>query len=157
MPMQLCDQGYSSSRVFGMMAASNATFAPMQKAVRPLSQRNLPVFLWANKFAGSAKSTIPLLSANHPMTDTDSTILGRNLQLAQGLVPHADGECTTTQADSGNICADLAVRSGIPGADFTNTPVALKATFRVSVPTNEDGSCKTYQVVTDENCDSIAA
>ncbi|KAL4759651.1 uncharacterized protein BDW70DRAFT_139650 [Aspergillus foveolatus] len=100
------------------------------KGNQVVSQRDLPVFLWVHKFTDSAKFTVPLLSANHNSTGTNFTILRPNLHLARSLVPQADGECTTIQAVSGNICTDSAVNCGIFGANFKQVRPGRGALFQ---------------------------
>ncbi|THC95862.1 hypothetical protein EYZ11_004640 [Aspergillus tanneri] len=150
--MQLCEEGYDSTHVFGIMATSNGTFAPSKMRSRP----------------GKCDFTTPLLNENH--TTTNSTILARNL--ARNLVTRADGECTAVQVDAGNSCADLAVKCGISGADFTKynpgTDFCSKLKPKQHVccssgdlpdfrpQPNQDGSCKAYQVQANDNCDSLA-
>ncbi|GES66671.1 hypothetical protein ATETN484_0016021800 [Aspergillus terreus] len=167
--MQLCEDGYDSTRVFGIMATSNGTFAPIQSAIKAWANATCLSFSGSTKFAGSAQFTTPLLNRNH--TATNSTILSRNL--ARNLVARADGECTTVQVDAGNTCTDLAVKCGISGADFTkyNPDAAFCSTLKPKqhvccssgdLPDfrpqpNEGGSCKAYQVKADDNCDSLAA
>ncbi|PYI01817.1 chitinase [Aspergillus sclerotiicarbonarius CBS 121057] len=167
--MQLCEEGYDSTHVFGVMATSNGTFAPIQSAIKAWANATCLSFSGSTKFAGSAKFTTPLLHGNH--TTTNSTILVRNL--ARNLVTRARGKCATIQVEAGNSCAELAVKCGISGADFTKyNPGAdfcskLKPKQHVCCSSgdlpdfrpqpNEDGSCKAYQVQAGDNCDSLAA
>jgi hypothetical protein len=167
--MQLCEEGYDSTHVFGIMATSNGTFAPIQSAIKAWANATCLSFSGSTKFAGSAKFITPLLNGNH--TTSNSTILARNL--ARNLVTRADGECRTVQVDAGTGCPELAVKCGISGADFTKYNPGegfcshLKPKQHVCCSSgdlpdfrpqpNEDGSCKAYQIQADDNCDSLAA
>ena len=167
--MQLCEEGYDSTHVIGAMTTSNGTFAPIQSAIEAWANATCLSFSGSTKFAGSAEFTTPLLHGNHPTTN--STLLAHNL--VQQRVARAEGECTTVQVDAGNSCADLAVKCGISGADFTTynpgadfcstlKPKQHVCCSRGNLPDlrpqpNHDGSCKAYQVQANDNCASLAA
>ncbi|RAH55255.1 chitinase [Aspergillus piperis CBS 112811] len=168
--MQLCEEGYDSTHVFGIMATSNGTFAPIQNAIKSWAHATCLSFPGSVKLAGSVKFTTPLLNGNHT-TAANSTYLERNI--VRKIITRGGGECTTVQVDAGNSCADLAVKCGISGADFTkyNPGSDFCSTLKpkqhvccsdgnlpdLRPQPNEDGSCKAYQVQADDNCDSLAA
>ncbi|KAL2821615.1 chitinase [Aspergillus granulosus] len=162
--MQLCGPGYDNTHVFGIMATSNGTFAPIQNAIKTWANGTCLLFSGSTNFTGTAKFATPLLQAN---TTTNSTIRARHL------ITRADGECSTVQVDMGNGCPELAVKCGISPADFTkyNPGVDFCSNLKpkqhvccsegdlpdFAPKPNADGSCSTYQVQADDNCDNIAA
>ncbi|RAK98081.1 glycoside hydrolase [Aspergillus ibericus CBS 121593] len=167
--LELCEEGYDSTHVIGVMATSNGTFAPIQSAIKAWANATCLSFSGSTKFAGSATFTTPLLNGNH--TTTNSTVRVRNL--ARNVVTRAEDKCRTVQVEAGNGCADLAVKCGIsgadctkynPGADFCST---LKPKQHVCCSSgdlpdlrpqpNKDGSCKTHQIQANDNCASLAA
>jgi hypothetical protein len=86
---------------------------------------------------------------------------------------HARADCTTVQVDSGDSCGKLATKCGITPAEFTriNSDSSFCANLRpklhvccsswtlpdFSPSQGSDGTCYTYQVRTDDNCDDLAA
>lgn len=90
-----------------------------------------------------------------------------------GPPPNADGTCDIRRVDSGDSCASLAAKCGIPGDTFMkyNSGSNLCATLRVGQavccssgklpdlrPSQKpDGSCFDYEVQEDDWCDSIAS
>ncbi|GIK06329.1 hypothetical protein Aspvir_001976 [Aspergillus viridinutans] len=147
--MQLCEEGYDSTHVFGIMATSNGTFAPIQSTIKAWANATCLSFSGSTKFAGSAKFTTPL-------TEWE---------------PH-DLQFNYPGSQSGSK-PQLAVKCGISGADFTKYNPGegfcsnLKPKQHVCCSSgdlpdfrpqpNEDGSCKAYQIQADDNCDSLAA
>lgn len=162
--MQLCGPNYDSTHIFGVMATSNGTFTPIQDAIKNWANATCLSFSGSTNFPGQAMFTTPLLHTNHT---TNSTVR------AQELHARADGECRTVQVDPGNGCADLATTCGISPADFTkvNPGSDFCSTLRPKqhvccssgdLPDfrpqpNEDGSCNSYPVQANDNCDNLAA
>lgn len=159
--MQLCEPEYDSAHVFGFMATSNGTFAPIQSAIKSWSSATCLSFSTSTKHAGTAKFTTRLSTSN-------STFLQ-----ARGIHPRADGECSTVQVDEGTGCPEAAEKCGISPADFTKYNPGedfcknLKPKQHVccssgdlpdfSPKPNEDGSCSTHKVTGVDNCDNLAA
>lgn len=160
--MQLCEPHYDSTHVFGFMATSDRTFAPIQSAIKSWSNATCLSFNDSTKYPGTAKFTTRLLNANN----------STSLQ-TRGIRARADGECSTVQVEGGTGCPELAEKCGISPADFTkynpgeNFCKNLKPNQHVCCSTgdlpdfspkpNEDGSCKTHLVTGVDNCDSLAA
>ncbi|PGH10805.1 hypothetical protein AJ79_05278 [Helicocarpus griseus UAMH5409] len=87
--------------------------------------------------------------------------------------PRTRAKCRTVQASTGDNCSVLAKKCGIshaelikhnPGADFCSTLRPKKHVCcssgdlsELRPQSNQDGSCHTYQVKTDDNCDDLAA
>jgi hypothetical protein len=59
--MQLCGSDYDSTHTFGIIATSNATFAPIQDAIKTWAKGTCLSFSASVKFAGQAMFTTPLL------------------------------------------------------------------------------------------------
>ncbi|BCS23654.1 uncharacterized protein APUU_40098A [Aspergillus puulaauensis] len=161
--MQLCGPGYGSTHVFGIIAASNGTFAPIQDAIKTWASGTCLGFSGCTNFTGVAKFATPLLPANGITTSIG----------APYLTPRAAGECSTVQVDMGNGCPELAAKCGIspaafsrynPGASFCSRlkPKQHVCCSAGDLPDfkpkpNADGSCRTYRVQGDDNCDNIGA
>ncbi|KAL4758186.1 chitinase [Aspergillus foveolatus] len=141
--MQLCGPGYDSTHVFGIMATSNGTFAPIKNAIKTWANGTCLSFAESTNFTGTTKFDKPLLQTN---TTTNSTIGARRL------ITRADGKCSTVQVDMGNGCPELAVNYN-PGSDFCSN---LKPRKHVccsegdlpdfALKPNADGSCSIYRV-----------
>lgn len=161
--MQLCAPHYDSTHIFGVMATSNGTFTPIQDAIKAWANATCLSFSGSVTFPGQAMFTAPLLQANR--TTTNSTALVKTL--------HARSECKTVQVVGGDSCATLAKRCGISPADFTkyNPGSSFCSTLKpkqhvccssgdlpdLRPKPNPDGSCRSYQVKADDNCDNLAA
>ncbi|THC87759.1 hypothetical protein EYZ11_012794 [Aspergillus tanneri] len=162
--MQLCGPDYDSTHIFGIMATSRGTFSPIQDAIKSWANATCLSFEGSAKFPGRAMFTAPLLHASHTTT-ANSTVATKKL--------HKRAECRTVQVEPGNSCADLAVKCGISGADFTKynpgnnicstlKPKQYVCCSKGDLPDfrpkpNKDGSCFTYQVKENDNCDNLAA
>lgn len=176
--VQLCGPGYDASHVFGIMATSNGTFAPIQNAFRTWSSASCLQFESSITFTGGVQLTTPLQqnqsavtrrAIGHPHAHGHSH---SHLHGSSKLHVRAD-ECRTVQVESGDSCAALATKCGISPVDFTkyNDEEDFCATLipkqRVccsegdlpdfSPKPNEDGSCFAYQVKDNDNCGSLAA
>ncbi|KAH6631034.1 hypothetical protein B0J18DRAFT_379787 [Chaetomium sp. MPI-SDFR-AT-0129] len=163
--MQLCAPGYDSAHVFGVMVTSNATFGPIQDAIKTWANATCLSFVGSRSFAGDAVFTAPLLPTNGTVGSNSSTIQSRAL--------HPRADCRTVQVQGGDSCGSLAIKCGISGATFTkyNPGSSFCSSLRPgqhvccssgSLPDfrpvpNADGSCSTYKVKTDDNCADIAA
>ena len=165
--MQLCGADYDSSHIFGLMVTSNGTFEPIQEAIKSWGNATCLEFAGSVNVTGLASFTTPLVYS--PPAPTNSTVGATMLERA--LVSRA--ECRTVQVESGDSCEKLAAKCGIPPAAFTKVNPASDfcATLRpkqhvccsmgdlpdFSPKPNDDGSCHSYQVKTDDNCDDLAA
>ncbi|KAF7126015.1 hypothetical protein CNMCM5793_002374 [Aspergillus hiratsukae] len=178
--MQLCGPEYDSTHIFGIMATSRGTFTPVQDALKSWANATCLEFEGSMKFSGAAQFTTPLLHTNRT-ANTNSTVVARNLHATGKLHAtrnlhaklHARADCRTVQVDFGNGCPELAAKCGISPADFTkyNPGEDFCSTLKpkqhvccsegtlpdLSPKPNEDGSCYTYQVKQDDNCDNLAA
>ncbi|KAK4246406.1 glycoside hydrolase [Corynascus novoguineensis] len=161
--MQLCAPGYDSTHIFGVAVTSNATFAPIQNAIRTWANATCLSFTESKKFSAEVMFTTPLLLSNETV---NSTVQARGRSWpragASTLHPYA-AECRTVQVAAGDGCAELAKRCGI-SASFCST---LKPKQHVCcssgklpdfrpVP-NADGSCYSYKVKSNDNCANLAA
>ena len=171
--MQLCGPDYDSPHIFGVMVASNAMFAPIQAAVKTWANGRCLSFSDSVNVAGQAMFTTPLITTNHTTNSTILTMASSRREEKRDNAFHARAECRTVQVNSGDSCAALATKCGISPVDFTkyNSGSDFCATLRpkqhvccssgnlpdFSPNPNEDGSCYTYQVKTDDNCDDLAA
>ncbi|SPO01630.1 related to RF2 protein [Cephalotrichum gorgonifer] len=184
--MQLCGPSYDSARTFGIAVTSNGTFAPIQNAILSWANATCLSFLGSTTFSSLATFTTPLLSggtlANSTLT-TNSTVRARHRTHARSLETHAKvlgtsgkflqarADCRTVQVDSGEGCAELAVKCGISGADFTKYNPDICGTLKpkqhvccssgslpdVRPKPNADGSCFSYSVQDDDNCANLGA
>lgn len=169
MAMQLCGKGYDSSHIFGMMVASNGTFDSIQNAIKNWANATCLSFSGSTNITGQAMFTTPLVRGTTNSTgSSNSTKTNANSQKL-----HIRAECTTIQVISGDSCGALAERCGISAADFTKynseegfcsklTPKQHVCCSSGDLPDfkpapNPDGSCNSYMVKTDDNCDDIAA
>ncbi|KAL4811649.1 glycoside hydrolase superfamily [Aspergillus spinulosporus] len=169
MAMQLCGPEYGASHIFGIMATSGGTFAPIQDAIKSWANATCLEFQGSMTFKGAVKFTRPLVqnrtATAHAQVHSNSTLAARGL--------HARAECRTEQVESGDSCAKLAEKCGISGAEFTQynpgkdfcaklMPKQHVCCSKGDLPDfspkpNEDGSCFTYQVKENDNCDNLAA
>ncbi|KAL8366609.1 hypothetical protein RB595_010461 [Gaeumannomyces hyphopodioides] len=147
--MQLCGPAYNSTQTFGVMVTSNSTFAPIQKAMQSWLNATCLTFAGSQDFPGKVAFGLPLINvtllplANGTLpgsTRANSTLRARasphqcrsNPLLEVGIslmgvspagfghVLEKRAECKTIQVNEGNGCAELAVRCGIWGAQFTD-------------------------------------
>ncbi|KAA8622106.1 hypothetical protein SMACR_09659 [Sordaria macrospora] len=179
--MQLCGSGLDSTHTFGIMVTSNATFAPIQNAIKTWANATCLSFAGSKSFAGQAVFTTPLLPTNGTF-GLNSTIDSNSTAQVRGHGPkyhralhalHARAECKSAQVESGDSCASLATKCGISGAAFTKLHPAsdfcasLKPKQHVCCTTgdlpdfrpvpNTDGSCFSYKVKANDNCANLAA
>ena len=174
--VQLCGPEYDRTQIFGMMATSNATFSSIQQAIKSWDRASCLSFSNSTTLSGQATFSAPLPSLNST-TRTNATISNRyiNANTVHSRHRHinARGDCKTIQVEFGDICGSLAAKCGIPitdferylgGADLCNTLMPKQhvccssgALPNFSPKPNSDGSCNTYQVVTNDNCDNLAA
>lgn len=172
--MQLCPSGNGADYIFGLMATSNATFGPVQTALKSWS--NGQCYAFGNGIvktvAGPAfYTTPPLLPHNVTDPNTDNGTFTTGPSFRRHLLPRS--ECRMIQVDPGDGCTSLAAKCGISGDAFTrynpapNFCATLQPHQRVccsvgalpdSIPIpNADGSCVTYTVQANDNCAGIAA
>lgn len=182
--MQLCGPDYDSTHIFGVAVTSNATFAPVQNAIHSWANATCLSFLGSKIFPGKATFTTPLLNGTFTnSTLTNSTVRARHSTHARSLYTHAKvfdtrakflqarADCRTEQVNSGEGCAELAVKCSISGADFTKYNPVICGTLKprqhvccssgslpdVRPKPNADGSCFSYQVQNDDNCANLGA
>ncbi|KAH6848434.1 hypothetical protein B0I37DRAFT_432719 [Chaetomium sp. MPI-CAGE-AT-0009] len=168
--MQLCGSNYDSAHIFGVVVTSNATFAPIQNAIKSWTNSKCLSFAGSRNFSGKATFATPLPSltlTNSTLTNT--TVRARRNTRATSLQARTD--CRTVQVAQGEGCAELAVKCGISGADFTKYNPGICGSLKpkqhvccssgslpdVRPKPNDDGSCFSYQVQKDDNCDNLAA
>lgn len=186
--MQLCGAGYDSTQTFGIMVTSNAIFNPIQKALQSWANATCLRFVELKEFPSRVTFTLPLVNTTslNSTTATNSTVRarasfmqGRRVALQDNAVSPVGGghllqkraDCRTIQVNPGNGCADLAVRCGISGADFTKYNPNICATLKpkqhvccsegdlpdFSPKPQPNGDCFAYTVAGGDSCDSIAA
>ncbi|KAL4938844.1 hypothetical protein BDV06DRAFT_231514 [Aspergillus oleicola] len=180
--MQLCGPGYGNTHIFGIIATSNGTFTPIQDAIKSWANGTCLSFSGSTKFPGPAKFTTPLLHSNRTLATTNSTIASNSAIHARAHHRHSTiharalhrrAECRTVQVDPNTGCPEAAQKCGISASDFTKYNPGddfcknLKPKQHVccssgdlpdfSPPQNEDGSCHSYQVQGDDNCDNLVA
>ncbi|KAK5799831.1 hypothetical protein VI817_002043 [Penicillium citrinum] len=165
--MQLCDKGYDSTHIFGIMTTSNGTFTPIQDAIKSWANATCLSFESSTKIPSSATFITPLIRANA------TTISPVKSNATSAIKLSSRAECRTLQVEQGLGCPEMAVKCGISPADFTKyNPGStfcsnLKAKQHVccsqgtlpdySPKPNADGSCFAYQAQKDDNCDNLAA
>ncbi|KAI8943235.1 hypothetical protein NX059_001257 [Plenodomus lindquistii] len=181
--VQLCGPEYDSTHIFGMVLTSNATFSPIQNAIKQWNNASCLSFSGSTSLTGQATFATPLSALNGTSNSTissDGTAAGVSKRHNKHIGfhsrhshLHARAECKTVQVQSGDSCAGLAKKCGISAADFTKYNPASDFCAKLmpkqhvccssgtmpsfSPKPNSDGSCSTYQVVTDDNCDNLAA
>ncbi|KAL2152192.1 hypothetical protein VTH82DRAFT_5376 [Thermothelomyces myriococcoides] len=172
--MQLCGPDHTSTHIFGVAVTSNGTFAPIQNAIKSWANATCLSFLGSKSFPGTAKFTKPLLKG---ASLSSSTLTNSTHDTgAKGFAPHSEhlqerAECRTVQAEAGEGCAELAVKCGISGDEFTKYNPGIRSSLRPkqhvccssgTLPDfrprpNPDGSCFSYTVQNDDNCANLAA
>lgn len=153
--IQLCGSksGYDGDHVFGFIATSNYSFAPVQQALRTWANATCLDFDTSLKVPGQAIFTTPLVIASNA---TLNGTLSGNLTLSVKSLGRR-GDCTTVSVASGDGCGSLATKCGISPSDFTkynsgdsfcssltpNQHVCCSAGTLpdFSPPKNSDGSC----------------
>ncbi|KXH62440.1 glycosylhydrolase family 18-6 [Colletotrichum nymphaeae SA-01] len=173
--MQLCEPGYDSTHIFGLMLLSNGSFSPIQDALKTWDNATCLSFEDSISVSGQVKFTTPLLPSNGtiPTNGTTNSTIAKRVHGTTHSRLHARAECRTVQVESGDSCAALATKCGITGAEFTkiNSASDFCATLRpkqhvccstgdmpdFSPDKNSDGSCYSYQVKANDNCDDLAA
>jgi GH18 family chitinase len=170
--MQLCGPGYDSTHIFGIMATSSGSFAPIQEAIKGWAKAKCLSFSGSIKVPGKVMFTTP-----HVYTDSTTAIATTGNARSKAVEKqvksiHARAECRTVQVDSGDSCGVLATKCGISPADFTKYNPGSKfcANLRpkqhvccskgdlpdLRPKQQEDGSCHVYQVKDNDNCADLA-
>lgn len=166
--MQLCGTGYDSTHIFGVVVTSNATFAPIQNALRSWANATCLSFMGSKSFLGQATYTTPLLNGT---TTSNSTETSKSTALAPSGALEARADCRTVQVESGQGCAELAVKCGISGANFEkfNPGICSKLKPKQHVCCSSgtlpdfrpqpgaDGSCFAYDIQENDNCAALGA
>lgn len=166
--MQLCGAGYDSTHIFGVVVASNAAFAPIQNALRSWSNATCLSFMESKSFPGQATFTTPLLNGT---TNNNYTENSNSTALAPSSALEARADCRTVQVESGQGCAELAVKCGISGANFEkfNPGICSKLKPKQHVCCSSgtlpdfrpqpgaDGSCFAYDIQENDNCAALGA
>lgn len=175
--MQLCNPGDDGDHNFGLMATSNATFGPIQDALRSWSNSHCISFKASKHVAGPALLTTPLIKLSNGTNTTSQSNFSLSTQSKQSVAARFSnsrrGNCWTIQVNAGNLCDVLASRCGIsvadlgkynPGDDFCVTlmPSQHVCCSPGTLPDfrpkpNPDGSCATYTVQDNDSCFTIAA
>ncbi|KOS19727.1 Killer toxin subunits alpha/beta [Escovopsis weberi] len=134
--IQLCEPGFDSTHIFGLVAMSNATFNPIQEAIKFWANGTCLPFSESTKIPAQAAFTAPLVDtpgldkATHGNLTVHSN---RTLAVSNGKdkrrarLPselsharlHARADCDTIQVVPGDSCAALATRCGVSPTDFT--------------------------------------
>lgn len=184
--MQLCGPNYDRSHTYGVVVTSNATFAPIQDAIRSWSNATCLSFIDSKTLPGKATFTTPLLNGG-ALTNTNltsnSTVHARHATHSRSHDKHAEifdkrskflqarADCRTVQVEFLEGCPELAVKCGISSADFTKYNPGICGTLMPKqhvccssgrLPDfrpkpNADGSCFSYQVQNDDNCAKLEA
>ncbi|KAM0331444.1 hypothetical protein ACHAQA_003120 [Verticillium albo-atrum] len=166
--MQLCNANSDSTHIFGVAVTSNATFAPIQEAIKSWANATCLSFTESRDFPGKATFTYPFL--NGTMTNSTTTKTTASARADVNILQER-ADCRTVQVDPGQGCAELAVKCGISGADFTkyNPDIcgSLKPKQHVccssgSLPDmrpkpKPNGECASYIVEDDDNCANLGA
>lgn len=177
--MQLCKPGYDGDHIFGLIATRNATFGPIQGALRSWSNSRCISFKDSLYIPGPALLTTPLVTLSNGTNTTahSNSSLNTRSKSNQPVVGQVSivrrGNCRTIQVYAGNGCGDLASRCGVSGADFTTynpgsdfcstlVPFQHVCCSLGTLPDfrpkpNPDGSCATYFVQNGDYCSKIAA
>ena len=182
--MQLCQPGADGDHIFGFVATSNGTFAPVQHALQSWSNATCLSLTSSQNITGPAYLTTPIRSAANttalnitassstPLNSTSVRASRRSWRLWDGSLARRD-DCTTVQVVSGDSCWSLSQECGISSSDFTmyNPDPNLCSTLQVgqhvccsagTLPNfapqpNADGSCATYTIQSGDYCSAIAA
>ncbi|OAA60299.1 chitinase [Niveomyces insectorum RCEF 264] len=174
--LQLCDN--DRDRTFGVMAASNASFSAIQKALQTWS--NASCLTFAGGSVNITSEAVYVTSLVPPFGDTNGTSLfsrsrrsGTSHAVATNMVLAARDYCRTISAVKDDTCSKLASKCGITPYDFTQynpgpdvcstlmpgTHVCCSAGEKPSFAPKpgSDGSCATHIVDMGETCSSLAA
>lgn len=108
--LEFCQPGYDADHVFGFIAISNTSFAPVQQALQSWANATCLTFDTTVDLIGTASFTTPLIggpSSNGILqglntTNTTSTSSASTVRLARR------GDCTTVQVVAGDSCGSLA-------------------------------------------------
>ncbi|KAI1352858.1 hypothetical protein F5Y01DRAFT_324113 [Xylaria sp. FL0043] len=169
--MQSCNPNSNSEHTFGIVATTNGTFAAVQSALKSWSSA-----ICLSGFAGSMN----IMAPTYLITPIDSvskyTTVDNATANSKTLPRHKLAyrtECKTIQVVSGDSCASLASKCGIPGSDFAkfNSQKDLCSTLNpyqhvccssgtlpdFTPKPNADGTCATYKVAAEDSCSAIAA
>jgi hypothetical protein len=175
--MQLCGPDYDNAHIFGVAVTSNATFAPIQSAIKSWASGTCLSFLGSKSFAGKATFTTPLLNSTlASSTLTNSTLPARHSTHAtsfdtRSTTLHKRADCRAVQVEYLEWCPELAVKCGISPADFTKYNPGICGSLQpkqwvccssgtlpdVRPKPNADGTCFWYKVKADDNCSSLSA
>lgn len=180
--MQVCDSDRSAAYTLGAVAESNTDPARALAAVRKaLATWNTGACV--SGYSGTSTSKMSVGEADEDNQDSVSHPRGNATSAhshahrrshGKGLLSEQHhrraGTCRTIQAKAGEGCSDLAARCGISPADFTkyNPSTALCSAGQhvccsagarpdFSPKPNDDGTCASYKVQTDDWCSKIAA
>ncbi|KAH8649335.1 hypothetical protein BX600DRAFT_388677 [Xylariales sp. PMI_506] len=179
MAMQLCESGYSSDHVFGFIATSNTSFTPVQQTLQSWANATCLNFNSTLEIISTVSFTTPLVvTAPNATIITNTTIITNSTNAIRRSIRGGSrldrrSDCTTIQVASGDSCSSLATKCGITAAEFTEynpsstlcsslVPLEHVCCSAGDMPDftpqpNSDGSCATYTVQANDNCDGIAA
>ncbi|KAL2023348.1 hypothetical protein VTK56DRAFT_3086 [Thermocarpiscus australiensis] len=169
--MQLCKPGDDGDHIFGFIATSNASFAPIQQFLKSWSNAECLLFDVTKNISGPIFLATPYVANTTAGNTTLSSVVGPRGPRSRRLSTR--GDCRTIQVVSGDGCASLAAKCGVSGADFTKynpqsnfcstlQPLQHVCCSAGTLPDfrpkpNSDGSCASYTVVPGDTCAGIAA
>ena len=108
--LEFCQPGYDADHVFGFIAISNTSFAPVQNALQSWANATCLSFDTTVDLIGTASFTTPLIEGAVSdgilqgliNTNTTSNSSASPASLARR------GDCTTVQVVAGDSCGSLA-------------------------------------------------
>ena len=167
--MQLCNPAQDATHAFGLMATTNASFAPIQEAIKSWANATCLPFQDSEKIPGKAHLVTPLLEG----TSKNSTAT-RSSKRSEPRRLTARDECETIRVNPGNGCSALAERCGISGhtfKEYNDYKDDLCSTLQAQQPVcctkgdlpdfspdpQQDGTCATHKVTSVDTCSSLAA
>jgi hypothetical protein len=101
MAMQLCGPGHDSTHIFGIMVTSNATFTPIQEAIKTWTNATYLPFSGSTNFSGQATFLTPLLAMNGTTNATmpnNATSLQAQKRHSRYLTHHAHHKALHSRA-----------------------------------------------------------
>ncbi|KGO58768.1 Glycoside hydrolase, superfamily [Penicillium expansum] len=180
--MQFCEPGQTSHHVFGLIATGNGTFDSVQAALSSWSKAKCLTFPVVQNITGTLSLVKPLFNASYyattvhptrpPVSHATSTSSNATSVRGRALAPRTT--CSTVQVVSGNCYDSLASECGITLAKFLQynkvtdddcSTLVIGEHFCCSAgqlpdfspKPQSDGTCTTYTIKANDNCETIAA
>lgn len=181
--MQFCEPRQTSHHTFGLIATGNGTFDSVQAALASWSEAKCLTFPVVQKVTGTVSLVKPLFDASssnvtvanstRPPVSHASPSVGNGTSVkARALTPRTT--CSTVQVVSGNCYDSLASECGITLAKFLQynsvtdddcSTLVIGEHFCCSAgqlpdfspKPQSDGTCATYTIQANDNCETIAA